>query len=160
MKLLSVLSIILLSWQAQAIPTPEQPDRAIEHYLLEDGGVGLKGYDPVAYFPEHGDGAFKGDTAISATYGGVTYFFVSEANKQEFLSNPLKYEPTYGGWCAWGMANEGYIEIDPLVYTLHGNRAHYFLSPGAKARFDRDLERRESDADEFWESETGEQPRI
>ncbi len=159
MKLLTIISFLLVAWQATAAPTAEQPDRNVAFYNLEDG-VGLKGFDPVGYFPGHGDAAIQGDPSISATYGGVVYYFSSQENKETFLGNPTKFEPTYGGWCAWGMANEGYIDISPMVYTLHGNRAHFFLSRGAKARFDRDLLTREADADVFWESESGEKPRL
>ena len=152
----SVLTIVsLTSW---AGPTAEQLDRNDAKYNLE-GVIGLKGYDPVSYFTEGGGHPQKGLAAIEGKYGDVTYFFASDENRNLFFANPTKFEPTYGGWCAWAMANEAYADIDPELYTINGNRLHFFISRGAKARFDRDLASREADDDNFWKGESGETPR-
>lgn len=158
-KLLSSLTILLFSLHSLGGPTTEQPDRNSSLYNVEQN-VGLKGYDPVAYFKEYGAQALAGDSNIQGTYGDVTYYFASEENKVAFFENPTRFEPTYGGWCAWAMANQAYVDINPMVFTQHGNRMHFFISQGAKVRFDRDLLNREADADMFWLSESGEQPRL
>ncbi|MEM7651956.1 MAG: hypothetical protein AAF220_02120, partial [Pseudomonadota bacterium] len=87
-------------------------------------------------------------------------FFASEENKEIFFKNPTKYEPTYGGWCAWAMANDAFAAINPVLFTQHGGRMHFFISRSAKARFDRDLLSREADADGFWTGKSGEAPRL
>lgn len=158
LRLLMTMSFLLLSATAWSAPTAEQPDRNVELYNL-DNKLGLKGFDPVAPFAEHGGKAIEGDPNIATTYGDVMYRFASEENRQIFLENPTKYESTYGGWCAWAMANKAYADIDPVLFTQNGDRMHYFIAPGAKARFDADLQRREKDADDFWKSESGENPR-
>lgn len=157
--LICLLTLTFLSAPAWANGTKEQPDRNDTIYNLQ-GQIGLKGYDPVSYFPEGGSTPMAGDQNIAGTYGNVVYFFASEQSRQMFFMNPTKYEPTYGGWCAWAMANQAYADIDPRLYTLNGNRAHFFISRGAKARFDRDLQRREMAADRYWGSESGEKPRL
>ncbi len=150
------LALFSASPLALAAPTLEQPDRNEALYNLQDK-VGLKGYDPVSYF-EAGK-AQAGQAAIQAEYGGVIYYFASEANRALFLEDPTRFEPTYGGWCAWAMSNKSYADIDPNLFTLHGDRAHFFISRGAKARFDQDLAAREKRADNFWMNESGESPR-
>ena len=40
---------------------------------------------------------------IKMRFKGVIYHFASDANKEAFLESPSKYEPAYGGWCAWAM---------------------------------------------------------
>lgn len=157
-KIISILSVLLISWCAMAAPTAEQPDRNTEVYNL-DGNLGLKGYDPVSYFTEGGGAPQEGLPTISTEYGEVTYFFSSEENKNLFLENPTKYESTYGGWCAWAMANKGYADIDPTLYTINGNRAHFFINRGAKFKFDQDIQNREPAADTFWKTESGEEAR-
>ncbi|MCB0379562.1 MAG: hypothetical protein KDD33_13805 [Bdellovibrionales bacterium] len=159
MKTLLTTLFFITSLQAWATPTPEQPDRNEAEYNL-DGQLGLKGFDPVAYFAEHGGEALQGNPNISAEYGNVVYRFASEDNRSTFLNNPTKYEPTYGGWCAWAMANRSFVDINPMLFTQNGNRMHFFISAGAKARFDNDLARREKDADDYFESQTGEKPRL
>jgi len=162
----SILCTFAFTLSCFAWATELQPDRNDGIYNLTQNNVGMVDansgqiYDPVAIFPEGGSEPMVGSPLITASHGNVTYFFANVANRDMFLENPLKYEPTYGGWCAFAMANQAYAEINPRLYTLHGNRAHYFISRGAKARFDRNLESMESDADDFWKSESGENPRF
>jgi YHS domain-containing protein len=161
LKTLSMITVLLASWQIGATPTAEQPDRNVEFYNLPAGSdLALQGYDPVAFFEEHGAQALTGKSDITTTYGGVTYRFASIENREIFLGNPTKYEPTYGGWCAWAMANQGYAPINPIYFTQHGNRMHFFIRASAKRNFDNNLEFHESNADDFWKSESGEEPRI
>ena len=61
----------------------------------DDQALMLRGNDPVAYFTENK--AVPGNPKIKADYDGVTYRFVSEANKAAFLANPKHYEPQYAG---------------------------------------------------------------
>ena len=88
-----------------------------------------------------------GQAQLKFEYLGVTYYFSSPENLDAFMQNPAKYEPTYGGWCAYAMAQGCKIDIDPAIFTLKGNRAHYFVSNRAKKNFDSDSVRLESAAD-------------
>ncbi len=74
-------------------------------------GIGLKGYDPVAYFT--GGKAQKGLETITATNAGLTWRFANAAHKAAFEKEPAKYLPQYGGFCAWGVANGKLFDIDP-----------------------------------------------
>lgn len=159
-RILMTMAVLMVSLNGWATPTAEQPDRNIDAYNPSHIELGLLGFDPVGYFAEHGGKAVQGDENITAEYGGLMYRFASEENREIFLANPTKYEPTYGGWCAWAIANEGYAPINPMLFTEHKGRMHFFLHAGTKANFDNDLERREKDADAFWKAETGEAPRL
>lgn len=166
---------LLLTTTAFAEVTEEHTDRNVPAYNLSSTKIALYGFDPVSYFAEGGAVALEGTSAITTEYGGVIYHFATEINKNLFLENPTKYEPTYGGWCAWAMANNGYADIDPTLFTLtkivdgvslaaevgdpEATRAHFFIARGPKARFDRQLSFHEANADTFWESESGEKPR-
>ncbi|MFW1396694.1 YHS domain-containing (seleno)protein, partial [Vibrio parahaemolyticus] len=86
---------------------------------------------PVSVFPEGGGTSLPGVASIRSDFQGMTYYFASEENKTKFLANPDKYEPTYGGWCAYAMASGQKIPIDTRYVTIHGNRAHYFVSARA-----------------------------
>lgn len=106
-----------------------RPD--LSHWNLSKKGLALEGYDPVAYFPDHGGKATEGKEAISVTHRGVTYRFASEENKKVFLETPERFEPQYGGWCAWAMAeNEGgkgeKVDVDPKSFTVEGDRLFVF----------------------------------
>ncbi|CAM9991606.1 unnamed protein product, partial [Chrysoparadoxa australica] len=77
-----------------------QENRNISEYNLNNG-LGLKGYDPVSYFAEGGSQPAKGSSQISYVHEGVRYLFSSIENREIFKTQPERYEPTYGGWCAW-----------------------------------------------------------
>ncbi len=159
MLLKILLPILMFSTPVFAEKTPEQQNRNIKVYNPETLELGLLGYDPVGYFPEGGNAAMKGSDLITYTYGGITYRFVSEDNKEMFISNPLKYEPTYGAWCAWAMVQGQPIRIEPKYFIIAGNRAHFFVAPRARANFATDILGFEEKADDEWFSISKETPR-
>lgn len=67
-------------------------------------GIGIQGYDPVDYFTEHM--AVKGSKDHATAYAGITYYFSSAANHDAFKKAPARYEPQYGGWCAYAMVRK------------------------------------------------------
>jgi YHS domain-containing protein len=110
----------------QRAPDTERP--ALAHYNLSKKGLALEGYDPVAYFPEHGAKATKGLETITAVHEGVTYRFATEANKASFLKTPASFEPQYGGWCAWAMADGkgDKVDVDPRSFLVEDGRLYLF----------------------------------
>ena len=64
----------------------------------------IQGYDPVAYFTE--GKPVEGDKAFSTDYNGAEFRFASQENLDTFLSDPEKYAPQYGGYCAWAAAQD------------------------------------------------------
>jgi len=72
---------------------------------LDERGIALQGHDPVAFFTERHP--VKGSLEFSSEFAGARYLFASKQNKALFESNPLKYEPQFGGFCAYGVS-EGY----------------------------------------------------
>jgi YHS domain-containing protein len=147
-----LLGAAVLSLLAAApLPQEESPPReTLPHYNLEDG-LALSGYDPVAYFPEGGGKAVKGSAEHTATHRGVTYRFTSEQNRERFLAEPARFEPAYGGWCAWAMARGKQVEVDPEAYVLEEGRLLLFYN---RAKRDEWVEARggmRKDADAHWE---------
>ena len=103
----------------------EKRGRVLANFNL-NAGLAIQGYDPVAYF---GDGmVVKGDAKHAAVHAGVTYRFASEANKATFLANANRYEPQFGGWCAWAMAQGKKVEIDSSAYAVDGDKLYLFYN--------------------------------
>lgn len=151
--------VLTLVFGLVSVPSSAEVIRNAAEYNLQNG-VGLKGFDPVAVFPEGGGQAKAGQPQFRLDYMGVTYLFMSAANLDLFVQNPDRYEPTYGGWCAYAMASGSQVDIQPHLFTINGNRAHYFVSSRAKANFDRDVMGHETRADGFWKQISGESPRL
>jgi YHS domain-containing protein len=79
-------------------------------------GIGVKGYDPVAYFT---NGApTQGLEQYSFGWKSVTYRFASAENLDRFKADPAKYLPQYGGYCAYAMSLDRIADIDPSRWAI------------------------------------------
>jgi len=101
-----------------------QADKRTKTFNLENG-IAIRGYDPVAYFTQQK--AIRGDRNLAVKAEGVTYYFSSVANKELFKADFRKYEPQYGGWCAYAMgkSNEK-VEIDPESFKIANGKLYLF----------------------------------
>ncbi|MCW2117815.1 YHS domain-containing (seleno)protein [Flavobacterium sp. 7A] len=92
-----------------------------------DKSVAIQGYDPVAYFTK--SKALKGKKEFTTDYKGVIYYFVTVGNKELFLKNPIKYEPGYGGWCAYAMGLSGEkVSVDPSTFKVLDGKLYLFYN--------------------------------
>lgn len=85
-------------------------------------GVGLHGYDPVAYFSDQAPAL--GDARWQASYDGVRYRFASQAHLKQFQANPAAYAPQFGGFCAMGVALGKKLDGDPLAWKVVDNKLY------------------------------------
>jgi len=71
----------------------------------------------------------KGKNELSALDQGVIYKFSFKENKQEFFKNPSKYEPQYGGWCAYALGSSGEkVEINPETFKIIDGKLYLFYN--------------------------------
>lgn len=103
-----------------------QNDMRTTHFNLESD-IAIQGYDPVAYFTKKK--AIEGKKAYEYNHQGILYRFASSENKELFKSNPAKYEPAYGGWCAYAMGVTGdKVKIDPETYKIVDGKLNLFYN--------------------------------
>jgi len=114
--------------------------------------VALRGYDPMSY--RDGKTPTPGDPAFTSTYEAATYYFISEANKAKFDSDPEQYAPAYGGWCAFAMSEGKLFDIDPMRYKFGSDGRLYMFYNGAGGdtlpKWDADEAARLAKADKIW----------
>ncbi|NHQ87541.1 YHS domain-containing protein [Iodobacter sp. HSC-16F04] len=79
-------------------------------------GVGLQGFDPVAYFTVKAP--TLGNAAYTASHNGITYHFASKGNRDKFTANPAHYAPRFGGFCAMGVALDKKLDGDPQAWKV------------------------------------------
>ena len=119
-----------------------------------EGGLAIQGYDPVAYFTQKK--ATKGSKQFAATVEGVTYNFASAANKDLFLKEPKKYEPQYGGWCAYALgSNNEKVEIDPETFQLKDGKLYLFYHTWVNntyTKWQKDESNLRTKADKNWQT--------
>jgi YHS domain-containing protein len=115
---------------------------------IDKTGLGLKGYDPVAYFTENRP--VKGNPQFVSTYNGARYQFASAANKATFDANPAKYEPQFGGFCAYA-ASEGHTaKIEPEAFEILNGRLLLQYDLDVREMFNKDPQGRLKKADSNW----------
>jgi YHS domain-containing protein len=111
-------------------------------------GLGLKGYDPVAYFsvgaPTEGKSEFK------AAHNGVTYHFASAANRDAFKANPAKYAPQFGGFCAMGVALEKKLDGDPQAWTVADGKLYLNVNKDVEKKYREDVSGNNKKAEQNW----------
>lgn len=100
-------------------------------------GVALKGHDPVAYF-EVGQ-PVKGKPEFSARFNGAVYWFSSMAHLKAFNDDPQRYEPQFGGYCAFGVAQGVKPDIDPSAFAIVDGKLYLNLSPAVQKRWQADI---------------------
>src|SRR6266404_8068417 len=90
------LIVVIATVAAYLIFFREPTFTARNGYLnnINDKGVIIEGYDPIAYFTDNKP--IKGDSKFKAEYNGATYWFASAEHAELFKKQPLKYAPQYG----------------------------------------------------------------
>jgi len=91
-------------------------------FIAPEGGA-IHGYDPVAYFKE--GKAVKGDKKFLYQWHSADWYFASQQNLDAFKSNPEKYAPQYGGYCAYGMADGHKAPTDPEAWLIADGKLYF-----------------------------------
>jgi hypothetical protein len=117
------IGIMLLTVFTLVVVNAQSVTRTKEFNL--EKGVAIQGYDPVAYFLQNK--AVKGNKQFAAFVDGITYNFSSTANRDLFVKDYKKYEPQYGGWCAYAMGSSNEkVEIDPETFKIVNGKLYLF----------------------------------
>jgi YHS domain-containing protein len=107
-------------------PLLAQEGRNAGKYNLGAGRLALGGHDPVAYFDLGGAEPRVGKESLTHEHAGALYRFATEANRAAFVADPERFEPTHGGWCAYAMAKDARVAIDPKAFRVARGRLFLF----------------------------------
>jgi hypothetical protein len=99
-----------------------------------DHNIAISGLDPVGFFTEHK--ALQGKESIAYDWKGATWLFASAKDRDLFKSDPEKYAPQWGGFCAVGIAN-GHVSKHLVKgsYDIHDGKL-YLFAQGVNGDFD------------------------
>jgi YHS domain-containing protein len=146
MKTLLILISVLFCLNAFA-----QENALRRRNFNHENGVALRDWDPVSY---HRGKPTKGTSNHSYMYKSIEYYFTTAENMELFKKTPAKYEPAYGGWCAYSMAEGKKVKIDPQTYKLINGKLYLFSNfNGANTmlRWNKDEKKFKTAADKNWE---------
>ncbi len=149
MKRFALLLVIILTTGASIFA---QEATRKKQFNLDNKGLAIAGYDPVAYFTQNK--AVKGKEEFFAKADGAVYRFSSAANRDLFTKNYKAYEPQYGGWCAFAMGSTGEkVEIDPETFKIVGGKLFLFYHTWVNNtlnKWNKDENNLKSKADKNW----------
>lgn len=115
---------------------------------LDKAGVAIQGYDPVAFFTDNKP--VKGKPEFPAKHNGATYLFASKEHRDAFKADPAKYEPAFGGYCAYGVSRGKLVEIDVDAFQIVDGRLLLQYSKGVRKDFNEDAKGNLAKADGNW----------
>jgi YHS domain-containing protein len=115
---------------------------------LDKAGSAIQGYDPVAFFTDGKPVSGKPEFAVRRN--GALYYFVSKEHRDLFKADPTKYEPAFGGYCAYGVSRNKLVEIEVDAFQIVDGRLLLQYSKGIRDDFNKDTKDNLSKADGNW----------
>jgi YHS domain-containing protein len=115
---------------------------------LNDNGVIIDGYDPVAFFTD--DKPVKGDAQFQFSYEDAIYYFSTQEHLQLFKENPEKYKPQFGGWCAYAVSLGRVAPIDVKTFSIVNGRLVIQHNQRAVNGWNKDVQGNLALADKYW----------
>lgn len=119
-------------------------------------GLAVHGYDVVSYFTA--GKPVKGDAKFAVIQSEATYRFSSQANLDTFKANPAKYEPAYGGFCAYGVSVGAKFDGDPTLWKIVDGKLYLNLDPGIQEEWSKDISGNIKKAEVNWPGIKGKLP--
>lgn len=136
----SALVLVLLVTNAAAATEPEVNTTA--------GDVAINGYDTVAYFT---DGkATKGSQEHEAVWQNAHWRFASPEHRRLFEADPSRYAPQFGGWCAAGVAEGEYFQVDAEAWTIVDGKLYLNYSRKVRDKWQENRSELIAKADRVW----------
>jgi hypothetical protein len=104
-RIFFVLSLIVA---CQSVPDVRE--------VYADSRGAIRGYDPVAYFKM--GKAVEGEDQFTFQWKNATWKFSNAENLEDFKNDPEKYAPQFGGYCAYGVADDHKASTSPDAWTI------------------------------------------
>ncbi|MDN2482814.1 YHS domain-containing (seleno)protein [Vibrio agarivorans] len=140
-KLFSVFALLMSVSQAA---------NALEPVYSDFFGKAIKGYDPVAYFTQ--GKPVKGDADFVYEWNDAKWYFASKQHLEAFMSNPEKYAPQYGGYCAWAVSNGYTAKIDLNAWRIVDDKLYLNYNKSVQEKWQQDIAGNVAKADKNWPS--------
>ncbi len=116
--------------------------------VYSENGIAIKGADPVGYFKQ--GKVVRGSDRFSYQWNDATWHFASAENRDLFASNPEKYAPQYGGYCAWAVSQGYTAPIDPDAWKIVDGKLYLNYNKRIQRTWERDIPGNIAKADRNW----------
>ena len=123
--------------------------------IFAPAGKAIKGYDAVAFFKQLKP--VMGADSLSYSYKGVNWLFSSAENLTLFKANPEKYEPQFGGYCAYGIADGHKAPTQTETWAIIDDKLYFNYNLKVKEMWNKNQKNFIEKANQIW-SEIKEKP--
>ena len=141
------LSFALLALACSASCDQAMPsNKALD--FTNDQSVALDGNDVTAYFTQNK--VVKGNASFQSTHKGITYHFASGGAKALFDTNPTKYLPQFGGFCAVAAS---FNKVEPIqldLFDVYEGKVYFSRNEKAQRLWNEDKPGVKKRADMLW----------
>jgi len=139
-----IISVFLLVFAIVSVNAQTSPS------YCNEKGIAIKGYDAVAYFTDHA--AVEGSKKYSYTWEGTEWHFKNQDHLDAFKTNPEKYAPKYGGYCAYGVSENHKAPTDPHAFTILNDTLYLNYNLKVKEMWIKDTNGYIKKAEKNWET--------
>jgi YHS domain-containing protein len=137
MRPILAMLVAAFAWLASPAHAAEPPVNTLKNSLF--GGrtdTAINGYDTVAYFTDRKP--VKGSDAFVHAWMGAKWKFASQAHLDLFKAEPEKYAPQYGGYCAYGVAQDHLVKVEPDQFTIRDGKLYLNYDADIQAKWLKD----------------------
>lgn len=145
-KMIARALIVAVALAVSAVAGPALASGLVNATFL--GGTAIEGYDPVAYFTE--GKPVEGSSEHTYAWKGATWRFSSQENRDTFAASPEKFEPQFGGYCAWAVAHGSTASIDPEAWRVVDAKLYLNYSKSIQDRWAQDIPGNIAKGDANW----------
>lgn len=138
--LLSISAVLLLVDSVLAA-SPEVFTGLVE-------GTAAGGFDAVSYF--QGDTPRRGEMVNSFDWQGAKWLFATPENLAAFKTEPEKYAPQFGGYCAYAVSKGATAKGDPEVFTVLNGKVYFNFSKSVQVLWRQDVPGNIAKAEANW----------
>ncbi len=115
---------------------------------VDEQGVAIHGYDPVAYFVL--GRPVRGRPELAYHWSDADWWFASQANRKAFMAEPDHYAPQFGGFCAYAASYGQFADVDPKAWTIHRGRLYLNYSLRVRETWRPRADEFIGDAEQLW----------
>lgn len=116
--------------------------------VFEQSGKAIRGYDPVAYFSE--GKPVVGKKEFVYPWNNSNWYFSTKQNLDSFKTNPDKYAPQYGGYCAYGLSEGHKAPTLPEAWTIENGKLYLNYNLKTREAWGKNRAERIEKADKNW----------
>lgn len=140
-----LIGLISTAWAAEPINTLEKSGL----WSYKPSGIAIRGFDTVAYFTL--GKATKGSEQFATQWQGATWYFASQEHLDLFNTEPEKYAPQYGGYCAWGIVVDNLVKIEGDLWDIVDGKLYLNFNKKLQEKWRKDIPGNIKIADEKFE---------